>query len=750
MRIEGAPQAAELEARIAAAGPIHGVYWLPALDADPDNVAEALRVRVKLLGVFMRALGEAPAFLVAATTLGGRHGYDDAGATSVLGGAVTGFAKALARERPDALVKAIDVATGATGLAATLVEETLRDPGAVEVGHADGLRWSVGLVERPAQPDAGRELDADTVFVVTGAAGSIVSAITADLASASHGTFHLLDLVAEPVREDPDLARFTDDREGLKTDLAERIRLRAAPPPPTFVAPDEPGVERARAALDAIEAIERAGGRAEWHQVDLTDPAQVDAALATGDRIDVLIHGAGIEVSHALADKPQREFDRVFDVKALGWLHVLRALGDRRPRAAIVFGSIAGRFGNAGQTDYAAANDLLCKSVSHLRRSGVHATAIDWTAWASIGMASRGSIPKVMAMAGIDMLAPEHGVPIVRRELQDAGPGGEVVVAGALGALLAERHPTGGLDLQRADAALHAPMIGRVAGMTAAGELRILTELDPARQPFLYDHRIEGIPVLPGVMAMEGFAEVAGVLAPGWAVVALEDVELHAPFKFYRDEPRTLEMRVVIRDGGDTTLVADCELIGRRALAGQAEQATRHVTARARLARAAPAAPPASSSPVDGEGGIGHDAVYRVYFHGPAYQVLDRAWRANGHVVGRLADGLPPDHEPQRDPTEFVPRLIELCFQTAGVWELGSAGRMALPTRIERAIRYAGADDPGRLWAVVTPRDGAVDAEVVDADGRVRVRLEGYRTIALPGGPDDAQIAPIRAAMCTE
>ena len=41
-------------------------------------------------------------------------------------------------------------------------------------------------------------LDGDTVFAVTGAAGGIVSAITADLAGASGGVFHLLDVVPEP------------------------------------------------------------------------------------------------------------------------------------------------------------------------------------------------------------------------------------------------------------------------------------------------------------------------------------------------------------------------------------------------------------------------------------------------------------------------------------------------------------------------------------------------------------------------
>ena len=100
-----------------------------------------------------------------------------------------------------------------------------------------------------------------------------------------------------------------------------------------------------------------------------------------------------------------------------------------------MFSSIAGRFGNGGQTDYSAANDLLCKSMSHMRRRDTRGVAIDWTAWASIGMASRGSIPKMMEVAGIDMLPPEVGVPVVRRELTAAGTGGEVLEAGALGVL---------------------------------------------------------------------------------------------------------------------------------------------------------------------------------------------------------------------------------------------------------------------------------------------------------------------------
>ena len=212
LAVEGAPAADELAARLdtfVSGGPISGVYWLPALDAEPPigeldlaGWRELLRRRVKLLYTTMHHLGEAiggsGTFLLSATRLGGRHGYDSGGAEAPMGGAVTGFTKAFKRENPDALVKAVDVAQDASpeAVADLLVEETLRDPGAVEVGHGAGERWTVALREVPlGTTPAGIELGPDTVFAITGAAGSIVAAITADLARASHGTFHLLDLV---------------------------------------------------------------------------------------------------------------------------------------------------------------------------------------------------------------------------------------------------------------------------------------------------------------------------------------------------------------------------------------------------------------------------------------------------------------------------------------------------------------------------------------------------------------------------
>ena len=56
-------------------------------------------------------------------------------------------------------------------------------------------------------------------------------------------------------------------------------------------------------------------------------------------------------------------------------------------------------------------------------------------------------------------------------------------------------------------------MVGQV-GDAGDGGVVVLTDLDPAIQPFLDDHRIEGTPVLPGVMGIEAFAEAPACSPP--------------------------------------------------------------------------------------------------------------------------------------------------------------------------------------------------------------------------------------------
>ena len=204
------------------------------------------------------------------------------------------------------------------------------------------------------------------------------------------------------------------DKDGLKRDLFARIQARGERATPALVEKELAALERAHAALSAIDAVRAAGGTAHYFSVNLTDADAVanivNQVRKRSGRIDVLLHAAGIERSHFLPDKDPREFDLVFDVKSDGWFNLLHAIGDMPLGATVAFSSVAGRFGNGGQTDYSAANDLLCKITSSFRttRPQTRGIVIDWTAWGGIGMATRGSIPKMMELAGIDMLPPKR------------------------------------------------------------------------------------------------------------------------------------------------------------------------------------------------------------------------------------------------------------------------------------------------------------------------------------------------------
>jgi hypothetical protein len=429
----------------------------------------------------------------------------------------------------------------------------------------------------------------------------------------------------------------------------------------------------------------------------------------------------------------------------------MHAAADLPVAATVAFSSVAGRFGNNGQTDYSAANDLLCKLTSNLLRThpATRAIAIDWTAWGGIGMASRGSVPQIMETLGVYMLPPQSGVPTVRRELVSGNTAGEVVVAGRLGAWLEERDPNGGLDVDKAAAYLAArkprlPLVGKITGCWLYGGVQIETTLDPKEQPFLHDHAPDPeTPWLPGVMATEALAEAAVVLAPGYHVVAVENVQMLGAFKFFRMEPRTLHLGAVVTAGSAGELVARATLrsITRPAKEGLLPQVKEHFIGDVRLQRNAPSVdkvtfePPAMSA-LD----TGREDIYKLFFHGPAYQVLESAGVRHVEAVGVLPEHLPPDvahKEPNGHSILMAPRLIESIFQAAAFWNVRQKGAMAFPLGVGSVTTYRDPETANgkRLYAVVTTLDDGqtFDGRVVDDQGDVYVELRGYRTVARPG-----------------
>ena len=101
----------------------------------------------------------------------------------------------------------------------------------------------------------------------------------------------------------------------------------------------------------------------------------------------------------------------------------------------------------------------------------------------------------------------------------------------------------------------------------------------------------------------------------------------------------------------------------------------------------------------------------------------------------RWRPALPDNHHPSDQPLAIAPRLIELCFQTAGLWEMAVQHRMGLPRHVDRVWLYRAPDAAaGPLFAVVTanPAAGSFDADVVDRAGTRYLHVSGYRTVVVP------------------
>ena len=379
--------------------------------------------------------------------------------------------------------------------------------------------------------------------------------------------------------------------------------------------------------------------------------------------------------------------------------------------AAVVFSSIAGRFGNAGQTDYAAANDLLCKSISRLRttRPATRGIAIDWTAWAE----HRHGEPRLdpeddgdgrhrhAAAASRRSGGPARADRRRRRRRGRWSPARSGVLprsatrpAGSTPTRRPRRCGAAGAD-DRAPPRLSARRRAHRADRARPGRQAV-----PRRPP---DRRH------PGAARRDGDR---GVRRGGGRAAARmarrrrsRTSSFSAPFKFYRDEPRTLELQALPRDGGDGTLVADCRLVGRRALPGR--RAGDGALHRPGASWRASCPPPHGRAAPAGErrgrrGGSRGDLPHllpRARLPGARAGLAQRrrSWSAG------WPPDLPPDHEPAGEPTEVAPRLIELCFQTAGVWELGTEGRMAPadPRGPDRPLRRRRA--PGRAVRASSP-----------------------------------------------
>jgi malonyl CoA-acyl carrier protein transacylase len=760
-------------------GSVKGAFFLAGLtkldqieSLSLQELQTQLDRQVYALHRLMRSLKDLQ-FLIAVTQSDGLHGYGGASMDLSLNGGIAGFCKSLAREDDSILVKVLDFEqdTDPARMAEKAVSEVGVDPAVVEVGWHGKERMTI--VALPEERSEGQDLalGAGTVFLISGGAGGISVPITRDLAERTQGSFILLGRTALPNEDDPYCKQALADRAGLKQRLIAEAAQYEQKITPVQIEKQLNKFEQQGRILQVLDGIRSVGAQVEYIACDVTDQKAVQQTLSyikdSYGKVDVFIHAAGIEKSRTLSRKPAEEFRQVVEVKVLGFYNLYHEMlaQEVSPKAVQVFSSVAGRFGNPGQTDYAAANDTLCRWMVSLNEAHPETKfqALDWSAWAEVGMATRGFIPRAMAQTGIEMLPTEVAAPQVWLELT-RGNSGEVILAGSLGVLEEQPENDGGMDVPKANAELRAgdlihTMFSELTGLDFREGISLEADLDPKNESFLHDHELNGVPVLPGVMGIEGFtvaarhiASVLGTEGPGFNISTLRQIRFETPLKFYRDEPRHIIWKAqVVHQNHE--MVADVTLSSTLKTKLGEMKTTGHFSGQVVL-EPTPILQPDNWQTVPE---WGHDSIlskeeiYQIYFHGPSFQVLEGVQRRDECVLGKLQPDFTPGSNHLMQLTSH-PILIELCFQTAGVYEIGTTGQMRLPQSVGALKIYPNQVNSRDFYALVKPRtvlddEVVFDAWVIDQDGKIYLEIRDYRTVQLPNKLDASLVTPFKKVL---
>ncbi|MGC4113239.1 MAG: aminotransferase class I/II-fold pyridoxal phosphate-dependent enzyme [Myxococcales bacterium] len=569
----------------------------------PDPVPSVWRMAANL------AAGKPLSFAVI-TGLGGTFGLTDGGGNSVWQTALSGFAKALSREW-DAQVKAIDVdlAQAADVTAEQIFEELSSADREVEISFKQGKRHVVALAELPDDASRALPIDERSVVLVSGGGRGVGAKIAVDLAARTRCALII--------------AGSRDSKPGDEVDRN-------------------------------LAAMRQAGARGveyvRWDVRRADLPAALEAARQKLGPITGVVLSAGVIHDKRVADKKMEDVREVLDVKVAGTLNVLRATAADPLKFVVAFSSWAGRFGNAGQTDYSAANELLNRIMVSLPklRPGVRAASLAWPPWESSGMGL--SIPAplraVMKKEGVPFVTDDAGLAAFRRQLQDKDDG-EV--------LLSIVHPP------------------------ARREVRAGFDLSLETHPFLDDHRVKGTPVLPLASAVDLLGSLAREQV-GAQALELRDLQLYNGVEVKKPVSLTADLRIK----GDGPMQLELKSDGRVAYRAQA------VVSDGAMARLTVT----PENPVRGGSlPMALQDFYRdVAFHGPRLRGIELVEELGAkHIVGWVRSSLPAEwmSGTEREKWEIDPLVVDSSFQLVLYYLWAHQKRLALPVGFKRYVQHA-------------------------------------------------------------
>lgn len=418
-------------------GPLAGLIFLGGYDATalPETVEAwhtVQQAQVFNLFLYLKVLGKGLAeqrgMVVSVSRMGGAYGRDGhVGESAPLAGAAVGMLKTLSLETPGINVRSLDVASQSDEQVASLVVDELAVPDAgVEIGYnAKGQRFEyvLDVADRHAEKTANTSfsLDPDSVMLAIGGGRGITAEAIMPLVVKGMRVILVGRHVLE--KDEPPIWREAKDETAIRAALVEQNQREQQNLTPSMIEEKVRSIQRNRSILTTLAKLSSLGCQPEYHSVDMTSEQAVKSFLEqtykTHGRIDVVVQGAGVIEDKLLADKTLASFERVFRAKVDSTFLLRRYLQAERLKALILFGSVAGRTGNRGQCDYAAANEVLNRQAFEMARvwPTTRVLCFNWGPWASTGMVSE-AVRQQFEARGVYPIPTESGAAFLLDELK--------------------------------------------------------------------------------------------------------------------------------------------------------------------------------------------------------------------------------------------------------------------------------------------------------------------------------------------
>ncbi|MFA9194936.1 SDR family NAD(P)-dependent oxidoreductase [Flavobacterium sp. FBOR7N2.3] len=334
-----------------------------------------------------------------------------------------GLFKSLAREFEQTNCRLISLSSPQqiNQIAEIALKEILSTDNPSEVIYKNDQRHKVDIIPSPLSTglsEAQIQLDKDSVVLVLGGAQGITSELVKHMSQAYPCTYVLVGRSADPrnlaVNKDLEVLK---RKEEIRSYLIKSGKFTS----PSEIEKETIKIFKNNQILRTILDMEQLGNTIVYQSLDLCDEdglsKLINSIYEKHNRLDGVIHGAGLLEDKLFKQKTTSSFGRVFDTK----VKPLRVLAEQLRadcQFVVLFSSIASVYGNKGQTDYAAANSVLDDYANALNKKlKGKVISINWGPWKGAGMVSP-TLETEYERRGISLIPLEQGKEIFLNEIK--------------------------------------------------------------------------------------------------------------------------------------------------------------------------------------------------------------------------------------------------------------------------------------------------------------------------------------------